>query len=236
MEHFARACAAAGVWLAALACATAACAQDTDIPTGSIQVTANASVVSDYRFRGISLSNRDPAIQGGIDVVHDSGLFVGTWASSIQNTAGSDAEVDLYAGYGKSLGGVDYSVQFLGYIYPGGSGVDYFELSGTAGKTIGPASFQLQLAYVPSQANSVDNIYVAARADIALSSTPLKLRLRGGYEGSSFMKKWDWETGVSYSWKVLTASVSYVDSNYDGPTEAGRNGGAGVVASLTATF
>ncbi|MDO8455890.1 MAG: TorF family putative porin, partial [Burkholderiaceae bacterium] len=44
----------------------------------------NVGVVTDYRYRGISQSRLKPAVQGGIDFSHTSGLYVGTWASSIQ--------------------------------------------------------------------------------------------------------------------------------------------------------
>lgn len=237
MGNSARACIAAGVWLAAAACPGTALAQDAADPPAAIQISANSALVSDYRFRGLSLSNRNPAIQGGIDLSHESGLFVGTWASSIASSGGSTVELDLYGGYGATLAGVSYSIQVLGYVYPGGSGVDYVELSGTASKTLGPVTGQVQLAYIPSQTNApADNVYAALRFDVAVPSTPLTLRLRGGRETSSVMKKWDWETGVYYSRGRFTASLSYVDSDYDGAAEAGRNGAAGIVAALTATF
>ena len=69
---------------------SAALAQDTE-EAGPVTVSANVALTSDYRFRGVSLSNGDPAIQGGIDVGHDSGFYVGTWASSIE---GGDAYGD----------------------------------------------------------------------------------------------------------------------------------------------
>jgi uncharacterized protein (TIGR02001 family) len=224
--------------LVAAAFADEAFAQDaTQPPQSAFQVTANAGIVSDYRYRGISLSDRDPAIQGGVDVTHSSGLFVGTWASRIANNAGSDVELDLYGGYSIKRAGVTYSVEVLGYVYPGGHDVDYFEISGTASKTIGPVTGQFQLSYAPSQGNvPAANLYAAARFDIALPSTPLTLRLRGGHESNTFVKKWDWETGLYYNHGPFTLSLSYVDSNYGGIDQAGRNGRAGVVAALTATF
>jgi uncharacterized protein (TIGR02001 family) len=83
----------------------------------------NAGAVSDYRYRGISQSRLDPAIQGGIDYSHSSGFYVGTWASSIKwiKDAGgdADAEVDLYGGYkGTITEGFSYDVGVLRYFYP----------------------------------------------------------------------------------------------------------------------
>ena len=69
-------------------------------PAFAQAIDGEVGVLSDYRFRGISLSNRDPAVQGGIDAAFSSGFFVGTWASNIADYGGSKVEVDLYAGYG----------------------------------------------------------------------------------------------------------------------------------------
>ena len=49
---------------------------------GAFDITATATVVSDYRFRGVSLSDRDPAVQGSVDITY-RGFYAGAWASSI---------------------------------------------------------------------------------------------------------------------------------------------------------
>ncbi len=58
--------------------ATPALAQEEEADS-SISVSGNVGIVTDYRFRGVSLSGGDFALQGGIDVTHDSGFYVGTW-------------------------------------------------------------------------------------------------------------------------------------------------------------
>lgn len=228
----------AGVALMTGGYATAAAAQSSETdPPSAIEVSANIGVVSDYRYRGISLSDRDPAIQGGIDITHESGIFAGAWASSIADTGGSNMELDLYAGYGGQAAGVDYSVTFLGYVYPGGHGVDYYELQGKLGKTIGPATMDVQLAWIPDQGNYPgDNIYVSAGAKVAVPDTPLTLHARAGRESSDFIRKWDWEAGASYNFERFTASLSYIDSDQGGIAESGRLARATVVASLLAEF
>jgi uncharacterized protein (TIGR02001 family) len=238
MKRLAKIRVAAYALIAASGYATTASAQsDETRPVDTFEISANFALVSDYRYRGISLSDRDPAVQGGFDVSHESGLFVGTWASSIADYGGSKVEVDVYGGYAGHAVGVDYSVSALGYFYPGGSGVDYLELKGTAGKTVGPAAFELEVAWVPNQDNYPgDNIYVAAGASIGIPDTPFTVNVRGGRESSEFLKKWDWEAGVAYSFGKLTGSLDYVDSDYDGIDEAGRLGRAGIVATLLAKF
>jgi uncharacterized protein (TIGR02001 family) len=238
MRGFAKACVGACVLLAATGLAATASAQSSEAEAqSSIELSGNVGLVSDYRYRGISLSDRDPAIQGGIDLSHKSGLFIGTWASSIADYGGSNLELDIYGGYAGQAAGIDYSLSVLGYIYPGGSGVDYVELQGTVGKTVGPAALELVLAYVPDQKNYPgDNFYIEAKAEVSLPHTPLTLLLRGGRESSDFIKKWDWEAGVSYGFDKLTLSLSYVDTNHGGMDEAGRLARAGVVASILAEF
>jgi uncharacterized protein (TIGR02001 family) len=107
--------------LAALAFSGAACAQ-TKAPEPDYTLSYNVGVVTDYRYRGISQSGLDPALQGGIDYVRKSGLYVGTWASTIKwiKDAGGDApvEIDFYGGYKGAAGPVGYDVGLLRYQYP----------------------------------------------------------------------------------------------------------------------
>jgi uncharacterized protein (TIGR02001 family) len=67
----------------------------------------NVGAVSDYRYRGISQTRLDPAVQGGIDATLPAGFYLGTWASTIRwiKDAGGDAnaEWDLYGGWKHEL-------------------------------------------------------------------------------------------------------------------------------------
>lgn len=86
-------------------------------------ITSNIGITSDYTFRGISQTFREPAIQGGFDFVHSSGLFLGTWASNISGNQFTNAsmEWDLYGGYtGKVNDDLSYTVGLIDVIYPGG--------------------------------------------------------------------------------------------------------------------
>jgi len=94
-------------------------------------LTANVTVVSDYRYRGISQSNFKPAIQGGFDYAHESGLYIGNWNSSISwisdgfpSTGGTRVtapiEMDFYGGIKKEFIGEGFASDFgvLQYYYP----------------------------------------------------------------------------------------------------------------------
>lgn len=109
--------------------ATAAYAQTApaaEAPEAS-PVTANVTVTNDYRYRGISQSNYQPAIQGGFDYAHESGLYIGNWNSSINwisnstnNGVKAPIEMDFYGGFKKELIAEGFASDFgvLQYFYP----------------------------------------------------------------------------------------------------------------------
>ena len=52
--------------------------------------SANVGLYTDYIFRGYTQTQNEPAIQGGFDVEHSSGLYAGTWASNVDWTTAGD--------------------------------------------------------------------------------------------------------------------------------------------------
>ena len=79
------------------------------------------TLVSDYRFRGISQTYEGPAVQGGFDYSHSSGFYLGNWNSNVASqvyTGGSGIEMDVYGGYKRSFGGFGLDIGYLYYHYP----------------------------------------------------------------------------------------------------------------------
>ncbi|MEP5567097.1 MAG: TorF family putative porin [Halioglobus sp.] len=121
---------------AAFAASLLAGATATTVQAG--EISANVALVSDYRFRGISQSNEDIAIQGGFDYAFDNGIYIGTWGSSVdfQDTLVTEfgsLELDYYAGWAMDLGeNSNIDVGYIYYDYPGDDGVegDYQEIYG----------------------------------------------------------------------------------------------------------
>jgi uncharacterized protein (TIGR02001 family) len=139
--------------------ATPAFAQDQPPPDsappvatpGPFDISGEISLMSDYRFRGISRSDEDPALQAGIDIRHDSGLYIGARGTTLAGNDRyrlrnpgfrdqGDVEMDLYAGYGRSLGGgFDLDAGVMYYAFAGGSGAtDYAEPYASLSYLIGP--------------------------------------------------------------------------------------------------
>jgi uncharacterized protein (TIGR02001 family) len=112
---------------AATACAFSgmAAAESVDSPIGKFDVSMNVTLATDYIWRGQSQTNGTGAIQGGLDIAHESGLYVGTWASNIDSDTfgGADVEIDYYVGYaGAITEDIGYDVSWNTYTYPQGAG------------------------------------------------------------------------------------------------------------------
>jgi len=95
-------------------------------PASPYTFTGNATLASEYIYRGIAQTNRKPAIQGGLDFSHSSGLYAGVWASNISwlsdaQVPGVSApiEIDTYGGYKLGLGDTTLDLGMLKYNYPG---------------------------------------------------------------------------------------------------------------------
>ena len=82
------------------------------------ELSANIGVTSNYLWRGVTQTDDGPAVSGGIDWSHDSGFYLGTWASNIDWGQGNGAEVDFYGGYAGEMGDFGYDVGLIYYYYP----------------------------------------------------------------------------------------------------------------------
>lgn len=217
MKYLSRAC--LGVLAAAAALPATAYAQEES--SDGITISGEATLVSDYRFRGFSQSNEKAAIQGGFTITHDSGFYVGTWGSSIG--FGNGTEIDAFAGFGTELGSgisADAGVNF--YFYPGVSDSTIVEPYASLTGEVGPASLTAGVAWAPGGQDSLGDasaIYLYGDVGIAIPDTPFTLNGHLGYAKSDSAlggfdgKVLDYSIGVSASWKALTASVSYINTN-----------------------
>jgi uncharacterized protein (TIGR02001 family) len=196
---------AASLAAACLASANPALAQE-EAPS-EITVSGSAAVVSEYRFRGVSQSDRDLAVQAGITVAHESGFYVGTWGSNLSGWGtfgGSNVELDVIAGFKAPLGeGASIDVGATWYMYPGGfDNTDFIEPYIKLSGTTGPVSLTAGVAYAPKQealgawyANGLaaadgiytdpgdknDNLYLWGDAAAGIPDTGLTLKAHIGY-------------------------------------------------------
>lgn len=242
--------------LALVMLASPAFAEEEQTSDSAIHINGGATVVSDYRFRGISQTDKRFAVQGTITISHDSGFYATVWGSSIDDyvAAGSDQEIDLIAGWARTFGATKLDVGVLYYYYPGaekitpGYASDFVEPYVAVSHTIGPVTGKLTAAYAPKQrALSVgrgkeDNFYLAGDLSAPVGSGFAVSAHLGHSFGPSYLtigKHYtDWSLGASYSWKNLTLGVSYVDTDKSSiAADSGRNlSKAGAVFSLGVAF
>ncbi|MEO6386878.1 MAG: TorF family putative porin [Croceibacterium sp.] len=206
-----------------------------DASTSGLTISGNVALVTDYRFRGVSLSGGDPAIQGGLDLTHTSGFYIGTWASSIAGgTPYGEMELDLYGGWtGEVTPGVSINAGLLYYVYPtgdvSGANTDYFEPFASISTTIGPVGATVGVNYAWSQDSlgGDDNLYIHTELTAGIPNTPISLSAHAGYTkgvlappflaGSTDDSGFDWSIGASTTViGGLTAGVSYV--GVEGPS------------------
>ncbi len=224
--------------------AAPALAQDDDTaPPPEFDIAVTATLVSDYRFRGVSLSDRDPAAQASVDLSHTpTGLYGGIWTSTISNYAGAEIEIDLYAGIKRDLGVAEADIGATYYAYPGGSGVDSYELYGSLSRTIGPAELRAGVVYAPSQDNlgNTDNLYLIGDVRVGIPQTPFTITGSIGYEDGAFAgatgRKWDWSLRAEATKGAFTLGVGYADTDVRRVNNPSGNSKGGFVASLSAEF
>lgn len=95
---------------------------------GGVDLSGNVTFASEYFWRGMDQNSGAPAMQGGMDLAHESGLYFGIWTSNI-NFGGGDTsqEVDYYGGFANEVGWLGYDIGAISYQYPGNTGDLEFE-------------------------------------------------------------------------------------------------------------
>jgi uncharacterized protein (TIGR02001 family) len=95
------------------------------------EVTGTAAIVSDYDFRGFTQTGNDATLQGSIDYSHESGWYIGTWASGVDFGAPKPStEIDVYSGFRGSVGDMGWDAGINYYGYPGASDLAFAEIYG----------------------------------------------------------------------------------------------------------
>lgn len=187
-------------------------------------VSGNVGLVSDYRFRGVSLSDEIFAIQGGLDADFGNGFAVGTWASSIDQIGNSEVELDLYANYSGEVENFSYGVGAILYLYPGSEDTSYYEFLAHVGMNTGMIANEVGIAWAPEQdnLNDEDNFYVYYSAEAPLGESGFSLIGGVGYESGAFGDidgdgddKIDWHLGVGAAAFGVDWSLTYIDTSED---------------------
>ncbi len=224
--------------LSILAFAAPAAAQEgeeTPIGTdGGIGISGELNLLSDFRFRGISRSDRDPAVQGALTVSTPDGLYVGGRGTSL-NDAGDlgGSQFDLYAGFSGGLGlgtSIDAGVTY--FYFPEGEGkTDYFEPYASVSHQLGPLEGTLGAKYAWEQAalGGEDLLYLFGELEAGIPTTPVTLIAQAGRQDVGALGDyWTWSLGARAAFGPVQAGLRYVDTDLTGIP----NARAGLVASI----
>jgi uncharacterized protein (TIGR02001 family) len=197
--------------------------------------------VSDYRYRGVSLSEHNPALQASLTLEHGSGLYVTVWGSTLERIGRpSSSEVDVTAGYERELTKwISFDLSATRYSYPSAGSDNYSEATAAVTLTRGPASAILGFSYAPRQrglrdnsGRRRDNSYASLQTAYEVRGTPLTVKAGLGHERGAFDEverggKWDWNFGGEATRGPAKLSLTYVGSNADG---GGRHALVGAVS------
>jgi uncharacterized protein (TIGR02001 family) len=193
-------------------------------PAPDHTLTANVGVFSQYIFRGIAQTGGQPAVQGGFDYAHSSGLYLGTWASNaswLEDFGAynrSSLEWDFYGGYKANFPGSDdwtYDVGLYYYLYPGRrnpgvTNANTFEgYVGIGWKWLSAkASYNFQNYFGAKPAGQDTNgtwyfdfsaAYPVGESGVTLIAHYGILDVRHDGSGSSEVGYSDWKLGASYT-------------------------------------
>lgn len=222
--------------VAPLALVSAPAFAEEEESAGPIDASFSLAVVSDYRFRGVSLSNGKVAIQPEVSISHESGAYLTLWGSNVADNGGDDIELDVTVGYSKEFGKITADVGVVGYFYPGASGLNYGEILGSVSTAVGKGSIGFNVAYAPKQNNigSNDNLYLGLSGEMPISDTPVTLNASVGRENGAFGdRKMDWSVGADIDIAGFTAGLKYIDTSR---TFGTPHSGATAVFSLSKEF
>lgn len=215
------------------------------------EVSFNAAVTTDYRYRGISQSRLQPALQGGADFVNNpTGLYAGVWLSTekwVKDLGGDGSiEIDVYGGKKGEIAlvpGLSYDVGALYYYWPSNSlkpSANTFELYGQLG--FGPAyiKYSSSTTNLFGVADSKRSGYLDIGANIDIA-TGLVLNLHVGRQEvkhNSALSYTDYKVGVTKDFGICSVALAGFYTNttaYVSP--AGKNlGKTGAVLSVSKTF
>lgn len=203
----------------------AARADETGVPP-AFTVAGTASLLSQYRFRGLSRSDNQPAVQADLSVTHAAGPYAGVTLTSESPGPAVDlgsGEIDLYAGYAHALGpgGTTVDLGLRGYLHPGRPAAEVVEIYGSLDHQIGPIDLRAGIAYAPPQAHlghkpgggARDNTYVFAETRADVPGTPLHLHAHGGCTagGLDYTRSYcDYRAGLGATHNALGVDVSLV--------------------------
>ncbi len=192
-------------------------------------VSSTWTAVSDYDFRGITQTAKDPALQASIDYAHDSGWYIGGWGSNVDfGPSDPSIELDVYTGFSKSLDtGLNYDLGGVYYTYHSNPspGLDYAELyAGLGYEAKSGVSIKGKFFYSPdfggsATPGSTSAEYISGDLSVPLPSN-FSFTAHAGYSFGDFWKDipgnqeyFDYALGVGYEAGKFSLGLKFIDGS-----------------------
>ena len=212
---------------------------------GDSPFTANVALTTDYVFRGISQSNEEPTIQGGMDWTDAAtGLYAGVWGSGV-DFSDATTEMDAYGGMSGTVDDLTWDLGAIYYYYPGADdskNYDFWELAASVGYDFGYMQTTASLNFSPDYfASSGNSYYPAVNVTVPL---PYGITADAGYayqwiEDNSAFGTPDygtWSLGLGYEVEGFNLALKYIDTDLKEPTECADGCSQRVVFTVSRSF
>ena len=216
--------------------------------------SANISYVSQYLFRGIQQSNENMAIQGGFDLNHTSGLYLGTWSSNVLfadsvaagTTSSTSIETDIYGGFSKDIGKFSLDLGGIYYLYPDATS----DLNYNFGELYASLSTKIRSVSLSTGVNFSNDFYAksgrAVYGSASISIPVIDSLTASVAAGRQYVEKpvaygvdsnyYAYSVGLEYAFNdTYAAGLSFVDNSFS-KDEAGYVDGWRVVAGFSASI
>ncbi len=202
-----------------------------------------ATLTSEYIYRGLEMSDGDPALQLGLDYEHDTGFFVGVWASTIdiQTAMGSrDTELDYYAGFHYAAESpVTATVTLLRYSYPGQTGMHSYDYNEVLVGASWRERYSIELGYT-SDLYGLDRTarHWELRSEWPVASAWVIGATLGGNDMSDagVSRYLHWDVGASARFSRLTFDLRWYDNELPDGFAALLSANSQLVLSISAAF
>jgi uncharacterized protein (TIGR02001 family) len=167
-------------------------------------VAFNIGANTNYEFRGISQTNNDPSVFGGVDLTIEKMGYAGTWLSNVDFGNGTDFEYDLYAGIKPTAGPVSFDFGVIRYGYSGspkGSHQDYWEFKAAGSVPAGPATLGAAVYYSPEFFGKTgDAWYYEVNAAASIPNTKFSVSGALGHQSVDIGPGYTtWNAGVGFA-------------------------------------
>lgn len=200
----------------------AAHAQQTIAP--GLTVSGEVAVVSDYRFRGLSYTDRKAAVQPQVTISHKSGLYATVFVSSLPKTdALGTVELDFTGGWTHALsktGALDVGLAY--YTYPRRAAsappIDYAETYIRYSEVIGPVTATASAYYAPRQTSLShrENFNLGLDVQYAVPRSRVALNAHLGRSDGAWAPNGeylDWSLGATVTLKHVKFGLNYIDTD-----------------------